>query len=558
MINGKAEINGNHFLSLRRKAERLLTEGSSYGQKCFFKKTIKIIEELNIHLIEKEEKNKEMMIIENELRGLKERYADLYEFSPIGYFSLNKKNKILEVNLTGASLLEMERSKIINKNFIDFIPSDFQDEFKHLRQQISETRCKQVCELQLLNRKKIPFYIRLESMLVNGYSEMDEQIHLSVFNINAQKQVEARFKESEEKFKSIVEATNDWIWCCDLQGNYTYCNPYIESLLGYAPNEIVGRNLFLFLSSQDFIRLKKQWTSLITRKLEWKHLILQYRCKNGTYAYLESTAVPMLDANRNIIGLLGVDRDITERKKAEAQLRQHQFLLAQSARINSMGEIASILAHEINQPLTAIAVFAASCTQLIISGNYQHERLLKITQKIEEQAERAGAIIHRMKSFLRNGILQLEITDINKLIKRLEDLCISIFPHDKLSLKLVLDKALPNIKVDKIQLEQVILNLLRNSMEAMQQDQIQDPTIVIQTKLLKNKIWISIKDNGPGFKNAELSRLFDTYYTTKQGGIGIGLSICRTIIEAHGGKLLAKPLSSGGACVNFFLPISGC
>lgn len=555
MAIAKSDINKKELSAICSNTIRFLVENFSNSQSFTKEELIKIINDLSTFLIDNETQCSEINALVKESHSLKELQSHLYEFSPCGYFILDKNKKITAVNLTGATLLGIDRSRLINRNFTNYIDRHSRVKFDLHLQNVLETRCKQNCEIKLVINDHISLHVRIDSVLVNDWSNNLEQFQLTVFDISKQKQAELRFKESEAKFKSIVETTHDWIWSCNLRGSYTYCNPYIKNILGYDHEEMLSKNLFILLASQDFILLKKQWETLIKQKTGWTNLILQYRTKTNSYIYLESTAVPMFDANHKLIGILGIDRDITERKKIEQQRHEHQYILSQAARINSMDEITAILAHEINQPLSAISALAGTCKQLILT-NKNIDKILTLTHKIEEQAQRTSSILHRMKHFIKSGLLHLETADINLVIQNLTDLCASIFPYHKFSLRIINDLSLPLLQIDKVQIEQVIINLIRNSIEAMSINKPEHAEIIIQTKLLKTHALISVQDNGLGFDSNVIPRLFDSDYTTKPGGVGVGLSICQTIIHAHNGEITAFSLPAGGACIEFTLPIT--
>jgi len=259
------------------------------------------------------------------------------------------------------------------------------------------------------------------------------------------------------------------------------------------------------------------------------------------------------------IRFIGVCWDITERKETEMRLRQMQNNLTKTAEINAMGEIASTLAHELNQPLTAISTYAQLYTQNTVQNNYSSNDLLKALQEIAKQATRAGAIIHRIKNLTYKGDLYCEPVDLNNLVQE----AIEFIHYDQFNflpdIQLELSPILPLVSVDKVQIQQVIINLIKNSIEAMQTANTINPYIKISTCLqTKDTVIVTIIDNGPGIPVELHDKIFNLYFTTKPDGMGIGLAICRTIIEAHGGHLSHSPteISDTGICFQFTLPIN--
>lgn len=256
---------------------------------------------------------------------------------------------------------------------------------------------------------------------------------------------------------------------------------------------------------------------------------------------------------------INLQNELEKRQRVEQRARkqQHQLALAELERLSSMEEMTSALAHELNQPLTTIANYVKGCMHLINSGNFKHEQVTSALEHAAQQAERAGAILHRIKNFVRKNELYLEPVCGNELINNVILLIQDTANEAGIKLSTHLsEENIPKILLDKIQMEQVILNILRNGMEALQSSKQSTPQLMIQTKVHPNKTFsISVQDNGPGIKSEHLKKLFDLYFTTKKHGMGVGLAICRTVVEAHGGNILAKNIPTGGACFEINLPI---
>lgn len=252
-----------------------------------------------------------------------------------------------------------------------------------------------------------------------------------------------------------------------------------------------------------------------------------------------------------------LQQEMREHEQAEEWIRQHQHLLAGVERINSMGEMASALAHELNQPLASIVSFTQGCVRRLETGNYQMADLLYAMKESAQQAERAGSIIHRMKNFARQGKLQLEQVNINTLIQEGLLLINKQVIDNQVTIQLDLNHELPDLQLDKIQIEQVLINIVRNALDAMRPiDNLPRKEIYIKTRMkAEDCIQINIKDTGPGISSEALDQLFDPYFTTKPDGMGLGLAICRTIIEAHQGRLTVNNNSDYGACFTILLPI---
>ncbi|MGZ5077722.1 MAG: sensor histidine kinase, partial [Methylobacter sp.] len=245
------------------------------------------------------------------------------------------------------------------------------------------------------------------------------------------------------------------------------------------------------------------------------------------------------------------------RKQREQQNNQHLNELAHVTRLGLMGEMASGIAHEVNQPLAAISSYTQVSLNLI---NAEHPDLVKLSEilhKTQQQALRAGRIIHRMRDFVRSHTKHRSHADINTLIYHAADLCISELRQNSIKLLFELEHKLPPIYVDHIQIEQIILNLLRNSIDALQYlPATQQRQVTIQSRLtIDHMIQVRVKDNGPGLDEEQQRKILTPFYTTKTDGMGMGLSISRSLIEAHDGTLHFNSRLGKGSTFYFTLPI---
>ena len=256
--------------------------------------------------------------------------------------------------------------------------------------------------------------------------------------------------------------------------------------------------------------------------------------------------------------IIGVTTLITKFKKIEDSMRRDRMELAQIARTNFMEEMASTLAHELNQPLTVINAYLCGCLRRIENGFQEIAPIIEAMIKVRQNVELAGEILERVKEFVQEGELQYQYVNINDLIKK----PISLRQYDgfdDLKATIVFDLAenLPDIKVDIVQIKQALLNIIRNGIEATNKAESRTPVITIRSaQINSNAIAIMIEDNGPGIDEAARELLFTPYFTTKPDGMGMGLTIAHNIISAHNGQLSARNLPQGGACFQFSLPMN--
>ena len=254
------------------------------------------------------------------------------------------------------------------------------------------------------------------------------------------------------------------------------------------------------------------------------------------------------------IGIISLD--VTTRKAAEEEVRQHQAELARVLRMGTMGEMASSLAHEVNQPLAAIYNFSRGCLRRLTSGKSSPSEFRPALEQISEQAERASAIVLKIADFVRKGEPVRVSTKPNELVHSVARLASGELSDGHVKLELELGNLLPAVDIDRIEIEQVLLNIVRNSVEAMQETPAGDRTLVVATHQSNHdEIEITVRDTGPGLPDLA-GDIFEAFFTTKQGGMGMGLAISRTIMEAHGGQVWVEQGAPRGAVFHITLPVS--
>jgi len=250
-------------------------------------------------------------------------------------------------------------------------------------------------------------------------------------------------------------------------------------------------------------------------------------------------------------------RDVSLRKHREQLDKEHLNQLAHVTRLGLMGEMASGIAHEVNQPLAAISTYTQVSLNLIKAPNPNLTKITEIIIKTQQQALRAGQIIHRMREFVKSHTKQRAAVNINVLIQEAASLCIAEVKQHNIKLTLELEDNLPTLYVDQIQIEQVIINLLRNSIDALHNKPLnQQRQLTLQSLVtLENTIQVRIKDNGVGLDDDQQQKIVMPFYTTKPDGMGMGLSISRSLIEAHQGRLQFSSKPGKGSTFYFSLPL---
>ena len=359
----------------------------------------------------------------------------------------------------------------------------------------------------------------------------------------------------------ILNSVADGISGVDLDGNTTFVNRAMSEITGWKSHELIGRNQHQMLhhSRVDgsphppeecpvYRTFHDNIPRFIDNDLFWK--------KNGQAIPVEYTSTPIRNRKGQAVGSVVVFRDISVRKQAEEDARQHLMDLAHVARLSTMGEMASGIAHELNQPLTAIATNSHACIRMLESGKAGMERCADVMERIGAQAERAGEIIRHLRKFVSKEQPELTTVDLNELVG---EVLIMIRPEaGRAGVRILtdLDQTIATVRAQRIQIDQVLVNLVRNAIEAMSDPATTTKEVRIATANQgPGLVSVTVSDTGPGLNPEMKSRLFTPFATTKPQGMGLGLSISLGIIEAHGGNLYLDPEPATGAVFRFTLPV---
>jgi two-component system sensor kinase FixL len=371
-------------------------------------------------------------------------------------------------------------------------------------------------------------------------------------------QTERKLRESELRFHLLAENATDVISRHTPDGTYLYISPSCKLSMGFNPEELMGKNVYKLIHHDDLMKLKK----IFTRRREStnnKPVVYRMKRKEGEFRWFESNIRLIIDEQSRIINEIQLaSRDITDRVlDKKARLRGQQ--LAHVFRLSTMEEMASGMAHEISQPLAAIVNYTRGCVRHLQNDVHDQDQIKQIMSKAAAQAERAGEIVQRLKNFFCKGQLVKTPCKVNNVIKETVSLMKNELTMSKTKIDFDFDKNVPSIFIDKIQIQQVILNLIQNAIEAMQANHNKEKRIHIQTKSTHfETIEITISDTGPGFSKENITKVFMPFFTTKAHGRGMGLAICRSIIEAHGGQFTINSNSgtNSHSWIRFSLPLS--
>jgi len=364
---------------------------------------------------------------------------------------------------------------------------------------------------------------------------------------------EEALRDSEERFRAVFEQAASSVVLIDPEdGAIVESNEHAYRNLGYAREEFETLKISDFEVDKSVEQIRAHLKKTLAKgrdSFETRH-----RTKQGDVRNIVVQTRPILVRGTQF--LLSVWHDITDRKQAEQRETTLRAELAHMGRVVTMGEMASGLAHELNQPLTAIATLAHVAAQTLRSGNESDRaQLAAMCDDIGAQAMRAGQLIRRMRSFVRKIVPQRTTLDLPEVLDEVFSLMENELRLAGVSLRLDLDPSLPTTFADKIQVEQVLLNLMRNALDSMERCDGDDHELSIAADARDGHLRICVRDTGVGIPRDKADELFGTFFTTKREGMGMGLAICRSIVEAHGGRIWAAPNDDRGATFAFMLPI---
>lgn len=364
----------------------------------------------------------------------------------------------------------------------------------------------------------------------------------------------AQLRAREAHLRSILDTVPDGMVVIDERGIMQSFSAAARRLFGYAPEEVVGRNVSMLMPGpyrEQHDGYIARYLSTGERRIIGIGRVVVGQRKDGSTFPMELSVGEMRSSEARFF--TGFIRDLTERQKTEARLQELQAELVHMSRFTALGEMASALAHEINQPLTAIANYLKGCRRLLETSTEANAALLRdAVNEAADQALRAGQIIRHLRDFVARGESEHRVESLSRLVQEAAALALVGAKERGIRVAFRLE-ALPDLVfADRIQIQQVLLNLIRNAIEAMEATEVRELAIAT-APAGEGLVEVSVTDTGPGIDPAIAAQLFRPFITTKPHGMGVGLSICRTIVEAHGGRLWTEPNPGGGTVFRFTL-----
>ncbi|HTY64143.1 MAG TPA: PAS domain S-box protein [Acidobacteriota bacterium] len=363
-------------------------------------------------------------------------------------------------------------------------------------------------------------------------------------------------RESEERFRQVTETISDFVWEVDADGLYAYTSPAVERILGYTPDELVGKMHFYDLFAPDVReQLKRSAAEVFMAQQRFRTLPTNNVSKSGKIVCLETSGVPVLDKEGRLLRYRCASTDVTKRYMAEAETHLLREKLTHFSRIGAVNELTASIAHELNQPLAAILSNAQTALRLMIGEASDLKEVREILEDIVADNKRATEVIRSIRSVLKSTGSERHSLSINDLVKDVLSITRSYGLAMGVTIVLDLGAPIPPIIGDRIQLQQVILNLVTNAFESMEGSK-GTRELKLRTRHAGGEITLDVMDSGFGILPDKLETIFEPFFTTKETGLGVGLALSRSIVRSHNGRLWADHRSEGGATFHMVLPVA--
>ncbi len=486
-------------------------------------------------------------------------YLDrLIDRAPVGILNADASGTVLNLNRSARQVLRTSERDAVGSPVADLFPA-------YERTRLSEMMARSVAP-QKRNRAEIftiasgngrANYVEMTAAsLIDGAGQLGctmilQDVTSRVWAERERKQVEEDLRKSESQLRLITDALPVLISYVDMDHRYRFNNKAYEDWFGYSQTELNGRPVLEVIGETAYKGVKPNIDKALSGQAVDFEMRLAYKGRGERY--VRGHMIPDFSDDGQIRGVVTVVSDITESKQAEEREKLHLQELAHVSRVVTLGEMSSQLAHELAQPLTAIANFTEASLRMVHTASATDDDVAESLTDIATMTDRAREIISQLRNFIRKNELQRLPENVNDLVRDVLRIERAEARWNELDLELDLDESLPRVMADKTLIEQVILNLIHNAIEAMRSTIPSQRSLEIQTRRLRKQVQVAVSDTGPGIGDGTTNRIFEPFFTTKESGLGMGLAISRSIVDAHGGRLWAVNNKNGGATFQFTL-----
>ncbi|WP_448207814.1 PAS domain S-box protein [Azospirillum sp. sgz302134] len=497
--------------------------------------------------------------INDQGQGLLSRFQAMLDTVPDGVVIIDARGRIQTFNPACERLFGWTADEVIGRNVSMLMPNPYRDEHDGYLDRYQRTGERRIIGIgrEVMGMRKDGSTFPMD-LSVGEAGQDGPPVYIGIIrDITERKQAETALREREARLTSILETVPEAIIVIDDRGRIESFSPAAERLFGYAAAEVIGRNVSMLMPSpyrEEHDAYLHRYLDTGKRRIIGIGRVVSGQRRDGSVFPMELAVGEVnLAGQRRFTGFI---RDLTERQATEKRLQELQAELLHVSRVSAMGQMASTLAHELNQPLTAVINYAKAVKRILDRPDGT-EKAKETMDKAVAQAARAGQIIRRLRNFIEKGQTERTAEDINKVVEEASALALVGAKESGVQVRFDLAADNPPVTIDKIQIQQVILNLIRNAIEAMAGGERRDLMLVTMPEPGDGGLMrVCVCDSGPGLAEPVMAQLFQPFVTTKEKGMGLGLSICRSIIEAHGGRLWVER-ATGGAIFAFTVPVAG-
>ncbi len=496
---------------------------------------------------------------ETALKENEEIFKQFMDNSPIYVFFKDNNIRPLRLSSNYEKMLGKPIKDLLGKTMDELFPSELAksmvaDDLRILKEG-KQITVEEEFNGRVYSTIKFPIHIEGKPRYLSGYTT----------DITDSKLADDKLRDSEEKYRSIVNTTTEWIWEIDINGKHTFSNPKINEILGIDIEEMIEKGTLHFIHPDDRKDVETNLPVYIASKKGWRGWVLRWRHKDGSYRYLESNADPIFDKNCEITGYRGADRDITGRRLAEEKRLEMERHLLHAQKLESLGLLAGGIAHDFNNLLgTILGNIELAMEEISPASNAR-----PFLESAFNASRKSAALTRQMLAYSGKGGFVIEGLNISELVQENFYIFRSSIPRT-ITMSLHLNADIPHVLADSSQIQQVIMNLITNAAEAIGDSegiitlstgvQICDEAFLAQSRIEKKPalgkfIYLEVTDTGCGMNDETLNKLFDPFYTTKISGRGLGMAALQGIIKSHDGAILVESILNQGTSIRVLLPV---
>lgn len=493
------------------------------------------------------------------LRDSETQWREVFEHNPVMYFMVDAPGTVLNVNTFGAAQLGYSVADLVGQSVLTvFLEEDREFVRKCVEVCLHSVGRSHTWEIRKIRKDGSTLWVR-ENAKAMGRADGEVVVLIACEDITERKEAENALRQSEQRFRDYAETASDWLWETGADHRVTHLSEHTSD--ADVPASAVTGVLRWEIASDAEAEPEKwlQHRSTLDAHLPFRDLVYRSLSRAGSPVYVRTSGKPFFDASGGFLGYRGVSTDITatiRADQAEQALRKAQAELAHVTRVTTLGELTASIAHEINQPLAALLANAEACLGWLDRATPDLAAARRSLEWIIDDSNRASEVIRRVRALAKKTDIDKTPLDLNAVVKEAMALVQRELASHAVSLCMELEPRLPRVFGDRVQLQQVIINLAMNGIEAMQSVEDRQGVLGIRSgQDDQGRVFLAVSDCGIGIAPEETERMFAPFFTTKVNGLGMGLSICRSIVEAHEGQLCARRNEGPGATFKFTLPL---